>query len=92
MGWQIAKRSKFWIVAVNQAVCATIFFPWFRPRETVSGLMGRWCATERGWKLALARPMVRLLNSTIHCVETCHRVYELEEEARRVLYQPHELP
>lgn len=88
----LGRRTVFWIVAVNQVVCATVFFPWFRPRETVSGLMGRWRAEESGWKYRLGRCVANHLDRTIHCTETCYQVYLLEEQARRVLYPDADRP
>jgi hypothetical protein len=76
-------------VASNMLLCSLIFFPWARPRETVSGLVGRWCRTEGGWKLAFAKrvaPAVNWLYSfePNHCIVT----HEVEHEAHTVLYPP----
>ena len=45
------KRIIFTVyVSCNMLVCALLFMPWALPRETISGLLGRWANTEDGWK------------------------------------------
>lgn len=74
-------------VASNMMVCAVVFAPWALPRETVSGLLGRWKSGPRGWHRSfacLAAPVVDRIYfwEPNHCVE----VYRCEAEARKVLY------
>lgn len=74
-------------VAGNMMVCAILFAPWVHPRETVSGLMGRWLATEGGWKRRIAAIGVRIVDRLYfwepnHCAE----IYLIEQRAREVLY------
>jgi hypothetical protein len=82
------KASAFTLyVATNMSVCAIIFMPWAKPRETISGLLGRWRDTETGWKqrfAARACPVVDFLYwwDKDHCRE----VFRVEHEARLVLY------
>jgi hypothetical protein len=74
-------------VATNMALCSVVFIAWALPRETISGLLGRWETMESGWKYRFA-----LVGSWIvdriyfwepdHCVA----VYVDEEKARAVLY------
>lgn len=74
-------------IVLNMALCAVVFLPWALPRETISGLLGRWISTEHGWKR-----VVGLLLGTIadyiyfwepaHCVE----VFKCEAKSREVLY------
>ena len=74
-------------VATNMAVCAAIFAPWALPRETVSGLLGRWkCGKGR-----IKRPFAVGASWVVdriyfwepnHCIE----VYLCEAQARQVLY------
>ena len=84
----MVKRALFnWYVSLNMLLCAVLFAPWAMPRETISGLIGRWVATESGSKqrigLALRLAVDRLYFwEPNHCVET----YKVEEEARRILY------
>lgn len=77
-------------VATNMAVCAIVFAPWALPRETVSGLLGRWKVRTRGPKRLFARGAAMVVDRIYfwepnHCVE----VYHCEAEARRVLYPEH---
>ena len=74
-------------VASNMMVCAIAFAPWALPRETVSGLLGRWkCGHKRACRrfALLAAPVVDTIYfwEPNHCVE----VYRCEAEARKVLY------
>lgn len=84
----MVKRVAFNIyVACNMLVCSILFAPWALPRETVSGLLGRWISTERGVKrwtgLVLGCVVDRLYFwEPDHCVST----YRLECKAREVLY------
>ena len=77
-------------VASNMAVCALVFAPWALPRETVSGLLGRWKYGHRGVKKSFARAASWVVDRIYfwepnHCVE----VYLCEREARKVLYPEH---
>jgi hypothetical protein len=74
-------------VATDMALCATLFAPWALPRETISGLMGRWELTENGlrWRFGVvASALVDRLYfwEPDHCAE----VYKCELKARAVLY------
>lgn len=74
-------------IAANMALCAVLFAPWALPRETVSGLLGRWISTEAGVKrftgLLLGAFVDRIYFwEPDHCVE----VYLCEHRARQVLY------
>ncbi len=82
-------------VACNMMVCALVFAPWALPRETVSGLLGRWKLGRAGPKESFARVASWVVDHIYfwepnHCVE----VYLCEAEARRVLYpeKPGALP
>jgi hypothetical protein len=77
-------------VATNMAVCAVVFAPWALPRETVSGLLGRWKRHGKGWKRMFGKGAAVAVDAIYfwepnHCVE----VYHCEAEARRVLYPEH---
>lgn len=74
-------------VAANMVVCAVVFLPWALPRETVSGLLGRWKTSERGLKRRFAVPAAWVVDRIYfwepdHCAE----VYRMEAEAREALY------
>ena len=74
-------------VAVNMALCSVLFAPWALPRETISGLLGRWVTTESGWKRRFAIRSARMVDwlyswEPNHCVET----YKIEQRAREILY------
>lgn len=77
-------------VAANMAVCAVVFAPWALPRETVSGLLGRWKLRGGRWKRGFAKPASWVVDRIYfwepdHCVA----VYKCEAEARTVLYPGH---
>lgn len=82
-------------VALNMLTCAVLFFPWARPRETVSGLTGRWLNSEKGWKYNFAKCARRVIHM-IYFWEPghCDLVHEVEHEAHMVLYpeKPGALP
>jgi hypothetical protein len=69
------------------ALCALLFAPWAQPRETISGLIGRWCLTEAGWKRGLGCRAARLIDR-LYWWETdhCRQVFHVEQKAREVLY------
>jgi len=94
---QIASRRPLWsrflarvfvlYIVINMGLCAVVFLPWALPRETISGLLGRWISTERGWKRIAGLLMGALADRIYfwepdHCVE----VYKCEAKARQVLY------
>ena len=87
-GGRVVKRVFFNVyVATNMLICSVLFAPWALPRETVSGLLGRWISTERGVKrwtgLVLGYVVDRLYFwEPDHCVST----YRLECKAREILY------
>ena len=69
------------------SVCAIVFMPWARPRETISGLLGRWRHTERGWKRKFARRACPVVDRLYWWDKNhCEEVYRLEQGARKVLY------
>lgn len=74
-------------VAVNMALCALLFAPWAKPRETISGLLGRWEINERGVRYWIGR-----VGSTVVDLiyfwepDHCKEVYLIEHEARALLY------
>jgi len=82
------KRQLFFLsVSISILICSILFFPWFRPRETVCGIMGRWETRERGWKRIFGRLGAAFFDATIHNDnEKCHVIYEMEEAARGQLY------
>lgn len=68
-------------------LCAVVFAAWALPRETISGLLGRW--TETG------TPMQRILGlglgAVVNCIyfwepNHCVEVFKCEQKAREVLY------
>jgi hypothetical protein len=94
---QISARRPLWrrflarvfvvYIVLNMAVCAVAFLPWALPRETVSGLLGRWISTERGWKRVVGLLIGAVADRIYfwepnHCVE----VYRCERCAREHLY------
>lgn len=94
---QVAARRPLWrrflsrvfvvYIVLNMALCAVVFLPWALPRETISGLLGRWISTERGWKRVTGLLLGAIADriywwEPAHCVE----VYKCEHRAREVLY------
>ena len=82
-------------VATNMALCALLFAPWAMPRETISGLLGRWKEGPAGWRQSFAVVAAAVVDRIYfwepnHCFE----VYRCEREARAVLYpeKPGALP
>ena len=74
-------------VATNMAVCAILFMPWALPRETVSGLLGRWASGPRGIKHAFAVAGAWLVDRIYFWEpDHCRAVYACEAQARAVLY------
>lgn len=74
-------------ISLNMLTCAVLFFPWARPRETVSGLTGRWLQTETGWKYLFAQ-CARAVIHRIYFWEPghCDAVHDVEKQAHSVLY------
>ncbi|MGE4340361.1 MAG: hypothetical protein AB7E55_31085 [Pigmentiphaga sp.] len=74
-------------VSANMLLCAVLFAPWALPRETVSGILGRWLVTDPGRKGRIARVLAAAVDTVYfwepnHCVE----VYRVEKSAREILY------
>lgn len=86
MNWLLARVFVVY-VNLNMLVCSLIFFPWARPRETISGLIGRWNSTETGWKRRFAKA-ARVIVDAIYFWEPrhCEVVHKEETEAHRILY------
>lgn len=72
-------------VALNILTCSLI--PGSRPRETISGLMGRWLVTGTGPCLAIAKVVVPCVNRLYFWhPDHCRDIYRQEEEALKSLY------
>lgn len=74
-------------VNLNMLVCSVVFVAWARPRETISGLVGRWKVEETGRKQRFARRASKVIDALYwweenHCVEVARQ----EREARKALY------
>lgn len=72
-------------LALNMLLCSLI--PGAKPRETISGLMGRWYETGN----KAQREIAALMTILIDCIYTwepdhCAEVAKVEREARAVLY------
>lgn len=76
-------------LACNQLLCALLFLPWAKRRETVCGLLGRWRETGQPWQRAIAEPLCPWLDRLFHRNwDQCRDIWRMEEEARRALYPP----
>lgn len=74
-------------VATNMAVCAIVFMPWALPRETVSGLLGRWELSETNWKRHVGVVGSAIVDRIYFWEpDHCTAVYLIEAEARVLLY------
>lgn len=84
--WVVSRLFVLYLIA-NMATCALLFMPWALPRETVSGLLGRWMATGNRLQRLVATPLAAIADR-IYFWEPghCKFVYEVEAEARKVLY------
>lgn len=82
-------RNRIFVLwlAVNQLICAVVFFPWTRERETISGLMGRWWLTEKGWKFEIGCFMSAVIDK-LHSDDThCAVTFEDEQFMRDQWYK-----
>ena len=60
------QRLCFWWVTASMVLCSILFFPWFLPRETVSGLAGRWCYCVNSRRRRFAIGLASILDLYIH--------------------------
>ena len=89
-----AKNQLFFLwVTLSMVLCALLFLPWFLPRETVCGLMGRWQMTGHGWRWKIGNAGALFFNAVLHTDpdEDCAIIYQMEDAARRELYRKGEL-
>ncbi len=86
MSWILGRLLVLYLV-VNMTICALIFMPWAKPRETISGLLGRWSMTEGGLKWWFGWAASAVVD-WIYFWEPdhCASVYVVENAARAVLY------
>lgn len=87
VGRRLLCQSFMMYVAVNMMLCALIFAPWALPRETISGLLGRWKSRTHGKRRGFALVAAAVVDAIYfwepnHCVE----VFRCEHQARMVLY------
>lgn len=83
----VGSRSFVLYVNLNILACSILFIAWAKPRETISGLMGRWATTEEGWKRGFAGAAAWMIDCLYwwdrdHCRENARQ----EAEARKALY------
>lgn len=87
LGVRFKSQAFVLYVATNMALCAVLFAPWALPRETISGLLGRWKVEERRGKRKIGGILSCVVDTIYfwepdHCVE----VYKCERRAREILY------
>lgn len=71
----------------NMLLCAVLFAPWALPRETISGLMGRWASTESGRRRKIGKAAAMVIDIIHHWEpDHCRLTYRLEKAAREKLY------
>ena len=76
-------------VATNMVLCAVVFAPWALPRETISGLLGRWELGPERWKRLVGIALSSMIDRIYFWEpDHCAAVFACEQEARLVLY-PH---
>lgn len=74
---------------VNMLLCALLFLPWAKRRETVCGLLGRWRDEGAGWQRVIGRRLCPALDWAFHRNwDDCRAIYRMEKEARDILYPP----
>jgi hypothetical protein len=72
-------------IALNILICSLI--PGSRPRETISGLMGRWLVTEQGIKLVIAKALAPWIDRLYFLHDDhCRDIYRQEQAAFQSLY------
>lgn len=81
----IGRQAFTLYVAANMALCAVIFVAWALPRETISGLIGRWAQGD-GWQGRFGRSAAKVIDRLYfwepnHCRVTA----DWEAEARKAL-------
>jgi hypothetical protein len=85
MRWLLSRLFVLY-VALNMLICSIVFFPWALPRETISGLIGRWLMGT-GWKRTFAYYACVAVDKLYfwepnHCAE----VHCVEKRAHELLY------
>lgn len=87
MARRVARQAFVLYVNTNMLTCSIVFVAWALPRETISGLMGRWAVTETGWK-RVTGVIGSWIVDRIYFWEPNHcRLNAAQEaEARRALY------
>jgi hypothetical protein len=94
MGRYLKQRGYYLWVTFSMLLCAAVFFPWFYPRETVSGLLGRWQVVETGRRHRFANQIAPVIDYLFHApfgLESCIDTHALEQAAREALYVRGEL-
>jgi len=82
---RVRKMAYVIYLPINMLFCALVFAPWVQPRETVSGLMGRWLEYGNNWQMRFASivaPTIDGWHELGHCVHT----FKLEKAMRVALY------
>lgn len=85
----LRRRGYYLWITFSMVLCAIAFLPWFLPRETTSGLLGRWLSRETGRRLVFARRVAPVIDALFHTpfgLESCAATFRLEEAAREALY------
>lgn len=71
------------VIGANTLICAVVFAPWVMPRETISGILGRWSATEAGLKKAFAVRGAAVVDALVFWEpDHCAHAYRVERRAR----------
>ena len=89
MGNYLRRRGYYLWITFSMVLCSIIFFHWFVPRETISGLLGRWQMTETGKRHVFANRIAPVIDRIFHKpfdLESCVDTYALEQAAREALY------
>jgi hypothetical protein len=85
--WLLQRLFFLW-VTFSMIMCVVIFLPWFLPRETVCGLLGRWKDSVWRWQRALGTAGCWLFDRILHTdEEDCGTIARMEATARQVLYR-----
>lgn len=73
-------------LSLSMLAALVLFAPWVLARETVSGLFGRWAATEQGWRQRFGIRASRVVD-WLHFWEAdhCATAFRIEHATRVTL-------
>lgn len=85
-GSRLLGRLRMLAITLSMVLCSILFLPWAYPRETLSGLVGRWLIGNRAQR-AIARPLAWIIDRCVHDPigeVSCGEIARLEALSRAV--------